>query len=84
VLLFRRLLRLFGVEAHATGWAALMFVLPGMTGEVLAMLNSSVLLPAMRSEDVVIYAAFLFAGYASMGYYALYRQRSARVLPEAG
>ena len=75
VLLFRRLLKLFGIEPHETGWAALLFVLPGMTGEILALLDSSVLLPGMRSESVVIYAAFLFAGYAAMGYYALYRQR---------
>jgi hypothetical protein len=78
VLLFRRLLKMFGVEPHDTGWAALLFVLPGMTGEILALLNSSVFLPGMRSESVVIYAAFLFAGYSSMGYYALYRQQSAR------
>jgi hypothetical protein len=75
VLLFRRLLRLFGVAPRDTGWSALLFVLPGMTGEILALLNSSLLLPGMRSESVVIYAAFLFAGYASMGYYALYRQQ---------
>ena len=78
LLLFRRLLKVFGIEAHDTGWAALLFVLPGMTGEILALLNSSVLLPGMRSDSIVIYAAFLFAGYASMGYYALYRQRYAR------
>ena len=78
VLLFRRLLKLFGIEPHETGWAALLFVLPGMPGEILALLNSSVLLPGMRSDSIVIYAAFLFAGYASMGYYALYRQRYAR------
>jgi hypothetical protein len=78
LLLFRRLLKMFGVEPRDTGWAALLFVLPGMTGEILALLNASVLLPGMRSDSVVIYAAFLFAGYSSMGYYALYRQRNAR------
>ena len=78
VLLFRRLLKLFGVEPHDTGWAALLFVLPGMTGEVLALLDSSVFLPGMRFESIVTYAAFLFAGYSSMGYYALYRQQHAR------
>jgi hypothetical protein len=75
VLLFRRLLRLCGVPRHDTGWAAFLFVLPGMTGEILALLNASVLLPGMTADRVVTYAAFLFAGYASMGYYALYRQR---------
>ena len=49
-----------------------------MTGEILALLNSSVVLPGMRAESVVIYAAFLFAGYSVMGYYALYRQQHAR------
>jgi len=77
VLLFRRLLRIFRVEPLDTGWAALLFVLPGMTGEVAALLNASALLPGLRSESVVIYAAFLFAGYASIGYFALYRQRKA-------
>lgn len=78
VLLFRRLLKLFGVEPHDAGGAALLFVLPGLTGEVLGLLNSSVMLPGVPSESVVVYAAFLFAGYASIGYYALYRQRNAR------
>jgi len=32
----------------------------------------------MRPESVVIYAAFLFAGYSSIGFVALYRQRNAR------
>ena len=85
VLLFRRLLRIFRVEPLDTGWAALLFVLPGMTGEILALFNSSIFLPGMRSERVVIYAAFLFAGYSSMCYYALYRQQSARAahVPES-
>jgi hypothetical protein len=78
VMLFRRLLRLMGVAPHDSGWAALLFVLPGMTGEVLALLDSSVLLPGMRPESVVTYAACLFAGYSSIGYYALYRQQAAR------
>jgi len=78
VLLFRRLLRIFGVEPHDTGWAALLFILPGMTGEILALLESSVFLPGMRPESVVTYAAFLFAGYSAMGFYALYRQQNAR------
>jgi hypothetical protein len=77
VLLFRRLLELFGVEPQDTGWAALLFVLPGMTGEILTLLNSTIMLPGMRSESVVTYAALLFAGYSSMGYYSMYRQRSA-------
>jgi len=77
VLLFRRLLERLGVEPQDTGWAALLFVLPGMTGEILALLDSSVLLPGMSAQSVVTYAAFLFAGYAAMGYYALYRQRLA-------
>jgi hypothetical protein len=85
VLLFRRMLKWFGVEPRDTGWAALLFVLPGMTGEILALFNSSIFLPGMRSERVVIYAAFLFAGYSSMCYYALYRQQSARAahVPES-
>jgi hypothetical protein len=78
VFLFRRLLKIFGVEPHDTGWAALLFILPGMTGEILALLDSSIFLPGMRSESVVTYSAFLFAGYSSMGYYALYRQQNAR------
>lgn len=77
VLLFRRLLKSFGVEPHDIGWAALLFVLPGMTGEIVALLNSSVFLPGMRCESITIYAAFLFAGYSSVGYYGLYRQRRA-------
>jgi hypothetical protein len=74
LLLFRRLLMKFKVEPGSIGWSALLFVLPGLTGEILALLNPTVLLPGMRPESVVTYAALLFAGYASMGYYALYRQ----------
>jgi uncharacterized membrane protein (DUF2068 family) len=78
VLLFRRLLKIFGINPHDTGWAALLFVLPGMTGEFFALLNASVFLPGMRPESITIYAAFLFAGYSSMGFYALYNQQHAR------
>ncbi len=78
VLLFRRLLKIFGIAPHDTGGAALLFVMPGMSGEILALLNSSVLLPGLRSESVITYAAFLFAGYASLGIYALYHQQSKR------
>jgi hypothetical protein len=78
VLLFRRLLKQCKVEPHDTGWAALLFVLPGMTGEIPALLNSSFLLPGLRPESVIIYAACLFAGYSCMGFYAVYRQQTAR------
>jgi hypothetical protein len=76
--MLRPTLKVLGVDPHETGWAALLFVLPGMTGEILALLNPSVLLPGMHPESVVTYAALLFAGYSAIGYYALYRQQRAR------
>ncbi len=78
VLLFRRLLKVFGVKHRETGSAALSFVVPGMSGEIIALLNSSVFLPGMHPQSVVVYAAFLFAGYCAVGCYALHRQRNPR------
>jgi hypothetical protein len=71
VAIFRALLARHGVADCDTGRAALFFLVPGMAGEFLALLNSAAVLPGMRPQSVVIYAAFLFAGYASVGCYAV-------------
>jgi hypothetical protein len=50
----------------ATNWAsaALLLVLPGMVGEVVALSNLSIFIPNLHTTSAGKYGAFLFASYA--------------------
>ncbi len=74
VLLFRWLVKALRVAPVDTGRAALLFIVPGMAGEIPVLLNFTAALPTMRLESASSYSAFLFCGYVAVGVYALVAQ----------
>lgn len=71
VLLFRGLARAAGVPADRRAEAALVFILPGMAGEIPLLMFFEHAMPMLRIGTAGPYAAFLFVGYVSTGLFAL-------------